>query len=1600
MALKFRRGTTAQKSGSLAFGEPFVNTDLNTLQIGGPSGDITLGTTGESSAFAGVSVSASSFISGAALKITGNAAIDGNLTLGGAITIGDATADTVNVVASLSSSLIPQTTNVFDLGSATKAWRDLYISTGSIKFVNPTTNTVVSTLSANADGDFTVAGKINASALEITSASSAEIRLKNSSTGIDYHIQNTAGGNFSIHNAETNQSIFRIDSGSFPQHAHFFGNLYVTQSLNVGLEVSSATGSFGVLRATNTISGSITGIGNVSAYSSSVNSRLVVVEGVSASAAGALNSVSGAFATTISTLGGDYATDAELSAVSAAVAVRDAAQDVLISSLQSNVVSASVFNTFSTSVDSRLDSVELVSASAAGALNSVSGAFATRTAGIDSTISTLSSSVDSRLDSVELVSASAASALNSVSGAFNTTISNLGNTYATDAELSSVSGAFATRVAGIDSTITSLSTSVDSRLDVVEGVSASAASALNSLSSSASSAYAKVGSANTFNGNQTISGSLIVTQDLVIGGSASIQHVTSSQLNISDNIITVNTINPTVRFGGLAIIDSGSAGISGSFLYDSVQDEFVFVHKGDGTNITSSHFLVGPETYNDLGNETYLSANKVLKSKGNEHVVESNITDNGTTITLGSNTSVTGTLVATGTSLVSASAQITLSSTTGYSTFSSSVAATDAAQDTTISTLSSSVNSRLLVVEAVSSSAASALNSFSASNAATDATQTTNITTATTAAAGAFASASAYSASAAVVDAAQDVLIASLRNNVVSASVFTTFSTSVDSRLDSVELVSASAAGALNSVSGAFATTIGNLDNTYATDASVTSVSGAFATTISNLGSTYATDAELSSVSGAIATRDAGQDSTISTLSSSVASRLGTLETKDITITLTGDVTGTGTITDLGNVSFATTVAANSVALGTDTTGDYVANLGSGTGVTIGSNSGEGSTPTIAVNYGSTSNTAVQGNTALQFGGTSGEITIDSGSSITLGSGGTVTIGLADTITGNRTFSNDIIITGNLTVNGTTTTVNSNTVNIGDNLIVLNSDETGTPSQNAGIEIERGTSTNATLIWDEANDIWEAGLSGSEVPLVTTTASQTLTNKTISGASNTLSNIANASLTNSSITIAGTSTALGGSITAATILGGTGVISGSAQLPAGTVSGSSQVYSGVSGDITIASNGVATIAANSVALGTDTTGNYMSDVTAGTGVSITHTPGEGSNATIAIGQAVGTTSNVTFGNVTATGTVSGSTFTGLGNLTTYSSSVASRLVTLEGKDITITLTGDVTGTGTITDLGNVSFATTVAANSVALGTDTTGDYVGTITAGSGLSSTGATTGEGIGHTLSIATGGVTNAMLAGSIANDKLTNSSITIAGVSTALGGTISAATIGNAIGAVSSSAQVTASVFGAVSGDVTISSTGVATIAANSVALGTDTTGNYVGTITAGTGVSTTGASTGEGIAHTISIGQAVATSSNVQFNSLGVGMAASATAGRIDATNDIVAFSSSDIRFKENIKPIENPIEKIRKISGNTYDWKEENKIEHGYEGNDVGVIAQEIEAVLPQLVQTRESGYKAVKYDKLVALLIEGIKEQQLQIEKLQLEVEGLKKQKGL
>ena len=96
-----------------------------------------------------------------------------------------------------------------------------------------------------------------------------------------------------------------------------------------------------------------------------------------------------------------------------------------------------------------------------------------------------------------------------------------------------------------------------------------------------------------------------------------------------------------------------------------------------------------------------------------------------------------------------------------------------------------------------------------------------------------------------------------------------------------------------------------------------------------------------------------------------------------------------------------------------------------------------------------------------------------------------------------------------------------------------------------------------------------------------------------------------------------------------------------------------------------------------------------------------------------------------------------------------------------------------------------------------------------------------------------------------------------------------------------------------------------------------------------------------------------------------------------GAMNLGGDITAFSSSDVCLKKNINPISNAIDKVRSISGNTFTWNEKS-VYDGEEGT--GIIAQEIEALgLPGLTTTRENGTKAVRYDRLVPLLIEAIKE---------------------
>ena len=290
--------------------------------------------------------------------------------------------------------------------------------------------------------------------------------------------------------------------------------------------------------------------------------------------------------------------------------------------------------------------------------------------------------------------------------------------------------------------------------------------------------------------------------------------------------------------------------------------------------------------------------------------------------------------------------------------------------------------------------------------------------------------------------------------------------------------------------------TLSGIANSALTNDSVT-----IGSTEVDLGATVTTFAGLTSVtSTAFVGALTGNASTATKIASITNSNIvqltatQTLTNKTLTsptITGTGAIAGTftGNLTGdvTGNADTATTattangVAANSVALGTDTTGNYVASLGAGTGVTIGSNTGETSSPTIAVDYGSSANNAVQGNTTITVNVAAGELIRDVGSAAqALGGGPSYTLGLADTITGDRTFSGDTITVSNdLIVQGTASFQSTTNLEVADQFILLNSGSS-TDNSPGGIVIQQNVQDEGVVLGYDAAAGSNAGRWGTK----------------------------------------------------------------------------------------------------------------------------------------------------------------------------------------------------------------------------------------------------------------------------------------------------------------------------------------------------------------------------------------------------------------------------------------------------------------------------------------------------------------------------------------
>jgi hypothetical protein len=504
---------------------------------------------------------------------------------------------------------------------------------------------------------------------------------------------------------------------------------------------------------------------------------------------------------------------------------------------------------------------------------------------------------------------------------------------------------------------------------------------------------------------------------------------------------------------------------------------------------------------------------------------------------------------------------------------------------------------------------------------------------------------------------------------------------------------------------------------------------------------------------------------------------------------------------------------------------------------------------------------------------------------------GTVTVSV-DGSTALTVTSAGVTVAGNLTVSGTTTTVNSNTVSIADNIVTLNSDADGAPSQNAGIEVERGDEANVQVRWNEGSDVWQFTNDGAtyvQIATSTDTLSEGSTNLyhttarargAVSASTSTgvaynsttgvisLGSIPNSALSNNSITINGSAVALGGTRT----LGTDDVAEGATNLYHTTARARGAVSAGT-GVSYNSSTGV--ISADTSVMATK---SYVDTAVAGKDNTDEITEGS---------------TNLYFTNararsaISVSGSLSYNSTTGVVSYTTPSTSGIT-----EGSNLYYT---DARARAAVSAGTGISYnsSTGVITNTITQYTDSLARAALSFTAGSG----GYNSSTGV---ITIPTN------------NNQLTNGA-----------------------GYVTSSGVTSVATGNGLSGG-TITGTGTLTMS-----------GSYTGNF---------------------------------------------AVTGNITATGEVTAYYS-DQRLKTDINPIEGALSKVMAIGGYTYKANEL-AADLGVSNfdNQIGLLAQEVEAVMPELVtQSALAGYKTIRYDKVVSVLVEAIKEQQAMIEELRLEV---------
>ena len=679
----------------------------------------------------------------------------------------------------------------------------------------------------------------------------------------------------------------------------------------------------------------------------------------------------------------------------------------------------------------------------------------------------------------------------------------------------------------------------------------------------------------------------------------------------------------------------------------------------------------------------------------------------------------------------------------------------------------------------------------------------------------------------------------------------------------------------------------------------------------------------------------------------------------------------------------------------------------------------------------------------------SGNITLDSATGINVGtvnSGVPISIGHT---TSETTINDNLTVTGNFTVNGTTTYVSSSNVTIGDRIIELNYlGATG----NGGIYVgdADGTTTSGSLLWDSSNDYWIAGAKDLEHKILISNGDSVIsgsgTNNQITTFTGThgVDSSANLTFDGSILRITGTqeiTSHLSGSASASfadlkisddasiasltvtdltndrvVIAGGGGEIEDSANL---TFDGSTL---GVTGNVTATASGsfLNVNATEFLTSAQATIGNVLISgsviqAPGGSPLIVNDTLSLNSNNITNV-QSITATASGSFKDVKVTDNVTVDGVVRAERLNVTSSE--NILATFESTDAAAKIVlKDVNGEGArFSYLGSTDTVGIGQSNThnemsihindnerVAIGSNHTIPHAVLDVSGSLIVS--GTQEIKFGDLTVHETGsfgrvvgsiGATNGVISGSSqVNIQLTQNyerpAIVSNGITASLGSGIESSeilTLLDGHGIVSGSSQISGLGFVTAS-DATKHPNWIASnlVAGTNVTIssGSDTLTINSSGGGGGGGVGTLQQVTDSGSNTTNDIGVGAGTDSTSKTTGALVVSGGMGVLNTINAGGDVIAFASSDERLKDNIKPIENPLEVISQISGNTFDWNSEKQ--NIYNGKDYGVIAQEIQKVMPELVDTRDNGYLAVKYDKIVPLLIESIKELKKEIEEL-------------